>query len=301
MAYFLQQVLNGVHMGALYGLLAFGYAVANGVLHRTNLAHGAVFAFAGQTAILAAVFGWQVLWLALPATLALGIGIAFLYAGTVGWILSRWIFRPLADRTPNAIVVATLGVALVLGELGRIASDTRDYWLPPLLATPVEFWRDGTFPVTLTVIQLVNVALVVAAIAAASAWLAASSFGRSLRALSDDPVAAAMCGIDTGRVFTAAIVVSALTAALAGVLAALHFGNISFGTGLAFGLKVLFVAAVGGFSTPLACALGGAAMGMAESLWTGYFPLEWRDAAVFGALIALLILRPSQDVVSERV
>ena len=65
MLYFLQQLLNGFHSGALYALLAFGYALTNGVLQRTNLAHGALFAFAGQMMILVAVFGWQVLWLTL--------------------------------------------------------------------------------------------------------------------------------------------------------------------------------------------------------------------------------------------
>ena len=139
MLYFLQQLLNGFHSGALYALLAFGYALTNGVLHRTNLAHGSVFAFAGQILILAAVFGWQVLWLTLPATVAFGIAAAFAYAALTGMILSRSVFLPLAERSPNAIVVATLGVALVLMELGRIAAETRDFWLPPMLADPVVF------------------------------------------------------------------------------------------------------------------------------------------------------------------
>ena len=137
MHYFLQQLLNGFHSGALYALLAFGYALTNGVLQRTNLAHGPVFAFAGQMMILIAVFGWNVLWLTLPATIGLGIAAAFAYAALTGSILSRSVFQPLADRSPNAIVVATLGVSLVLMELGRIAAETRDFWLPPMLADPV--------------------------------------------------------------------------------------------------------------------------------------------------------------------
>ena len=104
MLYFLQQLLNGLHIGAIYALLAFGYAVSNGVLHRTNLAHGALFAFAGQTMILTAVFGWQVLWLTLPATLALGVGAAFAYSLLAAEILSRSVFRKLAARSPNTIV-----------------------------------------------------------------------------------------------------------------------------------------------------------------------------------------------------
>ena len=116
-----------------------------------------VFAFAGQIMILVAVFGWQVLWLTLPATIALGIVAAFAYAALTGMILSRSVFLPLAERSPNAIVVATLGVSLVLMELGRIAAETRDFWLPPMLAAPVIFAvSSGGFRVTLTVIQLVN-------------------------------------------------------------------------------------------------------------------------------------------------
>src|SRR5690606_16865922 len=120
MLYFFQQVLNGLHSGALYALLAFGYALTNGVLHRTNLAYGGVFAFSGQTMILAAVYGWQVLWLTLPATVAFGILLAFAYALLVSHLLSRGLFEPLAGRSPNTIAAATLGVLLVLSELARI-------------------------------------------------------------------------------------------------------------------------------------------------------------------------------------
>ncbi|RUV30154.1 branched-chain amino acid ABC transporter permease, partial [Mesorhizobium sp. M7A.F.Ca.MR.148.00.0.0] len=72
MLYFFQQVLNGLHSGALYALLAFGYVLTNGILHRTNLAYGALFAFCGQTMILTAAFGYQMLWLTLLAAVALG-------------------------------------------------------------------------------------------------------------------------------------------------------------------------------------------------------------------------------------
>lgn len=300
MAYLFQQILNGIHIGAIYALLAFGYALSHGVVRRTNLAHGAVFALTGQIAILAAVFGWQALWLTLPATVAFGIATAFLYAALIGLVLARSVLGPLADRSPNTVVAATLGAAIVMGELGRIAADTRDFWLPPLLATPVLFWRDGGFEVTLTVIQLIDIALIVLAILAGSLLLARSRFGRDWRAVCDDPLAASMCGVDTRRVFRLAIVASAMTAALAGILSALHFGNVSFGTGLVFGLKVLFVAAVGGYGAPRTAALGAAAVGMAESLWTGYFPADWRDAAIFAGLIALLVLSPHRSADSGR-
>lgn len=290
MLYFLQQVLNGLHSGALYALLAFGYALTNGVLHRTNLAYGAVFAFSGQTMILAAVYGWQVLWLTLPATVAFGIVLAFAYALLIGVVLSRNLFEPLAGRSPNTIAAATLGVLLVLSELARIAADTKDFWLPPMLAWPVVFAEQHGFKATLTVIQLIDCAIIVIVVALGGRTLARSSFGRDWRAVCDDPQAAQLCGVDTTAVFRLAVVGGGLAAALAGVLAGLYYGNISFGTGLVYGLKVLFVTAVGGYLSPVRAAAGGAAFGLAESLWAGYFPIEWRDAWMFLFLVAMLVL-----------
>ncbi|PDQ20375.1 branched-chain amino acid ABC transporter permease [Mesorhizobium sanjuanii] len=290
MLYFFQQVLNGLHSGALYALLAFGYVLTNGILHRTNLAYGALFAFCGQTMILTAAFGYQVLWLTLFAAVALGIVAAFLYAALISHILSRSVFEPLADRTPNAIVVTTLGILLLLSEASRIAADTHDLWLPPMLAQPIVFAQNASFKATLTLIQLLDCAVVAAAIAIATFAFARSSFGRRWRAVSDDPRAAAMCGVDVRAVFRQAVLAGGFCAALAGIMAGLYYGNISFGSGLVYGLKILFVTAVGGYLSPPRAALGAAAFGMAESLWAGYFPVEWRDAWMYLFLVAMLVL-----------
>lgn len=290
MLYFLQQALNGLHSGALYALLAFGYALTNGVLHRTNLAHGAIFAFSGQTLILAAVFGYQALWLTLPAAVALGMAAAFAYAALAARVLSRFVFAPLSARSPNAIAVATLGVLIVLTETGRIAADTHDLWLPPMLARPVAFAQGGGFRATLTLIQILDCAVVLAAVVLGTAALARSRFGRDWRAVRDDPVAAALCGVDADAVRGGAVLGGALSAALAGVLAALYYGNIGFGAGLVYGLKILFVTAVGGYLSPARAALGGFAFGMGEALWAGYFAIEWRDAWMLALLAAMLVL-----------
>jgi branched-chain amino acid transport system permease protein len=290
MLYFLQQVLNGLHTGALYALLAFGYALTNGVLHRPNLAYGAVFAFAGQMMILAAAYGWQTLWLTLPASVVFGVVLAFAYALLVSFVLSRSVFEPLAGRSPNTIVAATLGVLLVLGELARIAADSKDYWLPPMLSQPVAFAEGSNFKVTLTVIQLVNCLAVATVIVAGAGMLARSRFGRRWRAVSEDPHAAELCGVDARAVFRMAVLGGGLAAAMAGVLAGLYYGNISFDSGLVYGLKILFVTAVGGYLSPSRAAIGGVAFGLAESLWAGYFPTAWRDCWMFLFLVAMLVL-----------
>lgn len=210
------------------------------------------------------------------------------------------MFAPLAERSPNTIVTATLGVSIVLMELVRIAAETKDFWLPPMLATPIVFAGGDGFRVTLTAIQLVNCVVIALLIAVGGVVLGGSRYGRFWRAVSDDPGAAALSGVDVGRVFRASVLAGSLAAAAAGILAALYYGNISFGTGLVFGLKVLFVTAVGGYRSPVWAALGAMAFGMTEALWSGYFPLEWRDAWIFAFLVAMLVLKPEQENVAGK-
>jgi branched-chain amino acid transport system permease protein len=102
-----------------------------------------------------------------------------------------------------------------------------------------------------------------------------------------------MCGIDPDRVRTKAILTAYGVCALAGFLAALYYGNVSFNTGMIFGLKILFITAAGGFSRPLYAAFGAAIVGLVESLWGGYFSVLWRDAAVFSLLVFVLATRIS--------
>jgi branched-chain amino acid transport system permease protein len=290
MAYFLQLLLNGIHNAALYSLLAYGYVLIHGLTHRTDLSLGAIFAFSGQTFILATAFGWSVLWMTLPAALSLGTIIAIVYVGIGGYIIAKFIYAPLDAGNRNTVLVATLGLSIFLMELSRIAANTRDYWLPPLLAGPVRLLGPA-IGISLTQLQIVNIVIAFSVIALGETIMLRTSAGRIWRAVSDEPAASALCGIDPSRVRTQAILAAYGVCALAGFLAALYYGNVSFNTGMIFGLKILFITAAGGFSRPLHAALGAAVIGIIESLWGGYFSVLWRDAAVFSLLVFVLATR----------
>ncbi|MXN46929.1 branched-chain amino acid ABC transporter permease [Shinella kummerowiae] len=290
MAYFLQQIANAVPVAALYATLAFGYSIAFAVTRRADIGYGALFAFAAQMFVLFAGFGWTRLWLVLPAALAFGAFIALAYAVGAGLVIGRHVMRPLAFSSDNTVVVAALGVVLVLMETARLASDTRSLWLPPLLATPVVFWNDAAFPVVLTVLQLANTLAMVAIVAIGHTFLARSAWGRRWRAVSEDRLAAELCGVDAASVYLSAYAGAALIASLTGILAVSYYGNMDFGAGLVFGVKVLFIAAIGGAGAPLLSALGGAAMGLAETLWGAYGNFLWRDLVIFSALVLLLVI-----------
>lgn len=291
MAYLSQILLNGAHNGALYALLAYGYVLTFQVTHRPNFAHGAVFAFAGQNMILFTVFGWNTLWLIWPLALAFGVFSAAALSLIALMVLARTVFPPLLDKSPNTMIAASLGAAICLAELARLGANTKDIWLPPVFAAPVRIGAG-----TLTSIQLLNLAIIAVALAVSEAILRKTRFGRQLRAISDDPLAARLAGTNVAAATQAAIVAGGLHAILAGSLAAVYFGNIGFGAGLVFGLKVLFLSAAGGFAAPLYAAAGAFSMGLAEALWDGYFPVVYRDAVIFCALAFLLISRTENRV-----
>lgn len=290
MDYFFQIIANGLHNGALYALLAYGYVLTGIVTKRPNLAHGAIFAFSGQALVLAANAGYTVLWMTLPAAILFGAGASALLCAILLWGLSMRYMTPFLERAPNGMIVITLAIAIIMMEAARLGAGTRDYWLPPLLSQQVALLPLAE-PPAITLLQLVNVAAIITLITAAEFVLLKTGAGRALRAVADDRFAAALGGINTSRVISMAIAVGGALSACGGMLALLYFGNMSFGSGLTYALKVLFIASAGGFSAPLPAALAAFAYGEAESLWDGYMPTIWRDALFFSALAFILILK----------
>jgi branched-chain amino acid transport system permease protein len=151
--------------------------------------------------------------------------------------------------------------------------------------------------VVLTEMQLINTALMCSFVAIGAVILKRTSWGRAWRAVTDDPKAAELCGVSATSVFLTAYAAAILMAALCGILSTAYYGTMDFGAGLMFGLKVLMVAAVGGYSDPLKSAGGAAGLGLVETLWTAYGPFLWRDFVVFSLLVLLLVLSRRERVI----
>ncbi|WP_421362550.1 branched-chain amino acid ABC transporter permease [Agrobacterium rosae] len=290
MAYFLQQLLNAVPVASLYAALAFGYAIAFAITKRADVTYGAIFAFAGLTCLLFADFGWNQLWLILPATLALGAAAGVFGGLWAGFFIGRGVMRPLASASPNAVTVASIGALIALMESARLAAGTRSLWLPPILNDTMYVWRNADFAVTTTPMQLINSAAFLALVAGGYVVLQKSNAGRYWKAVGEDAFAASLLGVNAGRVFLVSYCAAALVASICGVLATFYYGNMDFGAGLVFGLKVVLISAAGGYNSPIKCAVGAAAIGFAETFWAAYGPVAWRDAAVLTMLILWLIV-----------
>ena len=301
MAYFFQIMLNGIHNGALYALLSYGYVLTYLVTKRANIAHGAMFAFSGQMFALSTNFAYNVLWIILPLAIALGGLIALLMCALVLFVLAQFVFPPLISRAPNAMITASLAVSIVLMESARIASSGHDLWLQPILASQILFGSGLTAP-TLTLIQVLNIGVIVAIILSAETVMIRTIWGRRIRAVADDSLAASLCGINVSHATKLAIVAGGLFAVTSGMIATIYYGNMSFSAGLIYGLKVLFIASAGGFSRPLYAAIGALTFGICENLWDGYFPIIWREAVFYCLLAFMLCMRTEGQVsVNDRI
>lgn len=288
-------MLNGVHSGALYALLAYGYVLTYIVTKRANIAHGAMFAFSGQVLVAGTNFGYNVMWIILPLAIGFGSAISVIMSVIILFLLAKIIFPPLIQRAPNAMIAATLAVTIVLTESTRIGASGYDLWLPPLLANQLHFGL-MSIHASLTLLQVINVMIVISLIVITEMTLTMTMLGRRIRAVADDPLAASLCGINVSSISTLAIVSGGILATIDGQLAVIYYGNMSYSSGLIYGLKILFIASAGGFSRPLYAAAGAFTFGIAENLWDGYFPAIWREVVLYGALVALLCLRTEGQV-----
>jgi branched-chain amino acid transport system permease protein len=285
--YLYQIIVNGLHNGFLYAVLAYSYVLLHQVVPKPNLAHGAFFALSGQVFTLGVAFAYNALIFTFASSLGLGfIASAFISMVAVG-VFAGLIVPRFAALAPNMMIVTTLALAIVLMEAVRIGASGADIWLPSIASTPIQLG----YSASITTVQLYNMLFMVLLLVAADMVLHFSSAGRSIRAVSLDKLAASLCGINVNKTIVLTAATSSIMALLSGLCAVLYFGNMSFGAGLTYGLKVLFIAAAGGFSTPRMAALAAFCFGEAEVLWDGYLSIIWRETFFYAALSVMLIVR----------
>lgn len=286
MSYLYQILVGGVHNGMVYALLAYSYVLLFQVVPKPNLSHGSLFAFSGQVLVLGTNLAYNGLIFTFASSIFFGLAASVLLSLTVLLAFSFSIVPRIAGRSPNAMIVTTLAIAIVLMEGVHIGAEGRDGWLPPLLPITLSVGLGAQ----VTMVQVLNVVAMMALIATSDAVLQFTSAGRSIRAVAQEPLAASLLGTNVQRVVCFTALASGLMAMAGGIMTLLHFGNMSFGAGLSYGIKVLFIAAAGGFTSPRNAALSAFLFGEAEALWDGYLPIMWREAYLYGFLALMLVL-----------
>jgi branched-chain amino acid transport system permease protein len=295
MEYFLQQLINGVTLGSIYGLIAIGYTMVYGIIGMINFAHGDIFmigAFVSLIAIiglgLAASSGFIVLLLALILVLAL----AMLFAGVYNWTVERVAYRPLRGSFRLAPLISAIGMSITLQEYVRINQDARPKPLQPIVGGGFRISEGASFVVSLSYIQIIIVVTTVVLMTLFTLLITRTSLGRAQRACEQDRKMAALVGVDVDRTISITFILGAALAAVAGLMFLLYYGVIDFYIGFLAGVKAFTAAVLGGIGSLPGAMLGGLVIGLIEVFWSAYFSVEYKDVAAFSMLAMVLIFLP---------
>ncbi len=297
-SYFLDQLVAGLTLGSLYGLIAIGYSMVYGILKLLNFAHGEVFMIGSYIGffVLSALGGAADPKIPVAATILLMFLAAMLGAGALGVVIERFAYRPLRQKRASRIapLISALGVSFFLQQLAVIL-----FGSIPKQYNSFAFDNGSLFtsvdigPFTIQYMQLFVIVTTVVLMAALTVFIARTQVGRAMRATSFDLEAASMMGIDVDRVIVVTFFIGSVLAGAAGVMNGLIFQNVDPYVGFQIGLIAFTAAVVGGIGSIPGAMLGGLAIGLGRAFSVGYVSSSYQDVIVFVILIAFLLLRPA--------
>ncbi len=290
MAYAVQMAVDGLPLAAVYALLAAAYSLIYGLVGRINFAFGELAAAGGYGAAMTA--------LALAGTppgplLAAAFVVASVVALGWGFATARCVFIPLRLARGQQTLVATVGLAVFLQELLRIAQGDRTSWMTPVLNQPFALARAPGFIAAASPMTFASSGVALGAALALLVLFRRTRAGREWRAYADDPLAAEMLGVSPAATMARAFALSGALAGLAGAIMTAAFGAVGYALSATLTLKALAAAIVGGIGSLPGAFLGGLVIGAVETGWSAAFPIDDRDIAVYALMIVFIALRPS--------
>jgi branched-chain amino acid transport system permease protein len=291
----LQQLVNGISLGAMYALIALGYTMVYGVLKLINFAHGEVFmvgAFVGLGALTL---------LHLPLIAALLVAMAA--AALLGMTIERAAYRPLRQAPRLTALITAIGVSLLLQNLGVIFLGAAQQHYPAAISADPVPWLQDRFGLVVTRQQIVILAATALILLLLHLIVSRTKIGKAMRAVSEDRQAAQLMGINIDRVISFTFGLGSAIAAAGGVFYGIYYGAADPLMGLMPGIKAFVAAVLGGIGSIPGAMLGGVLMGVVE---TGVSSVTWhlsptvtltgstlRDGVAFGVLIIILLVRPT--------
>ncbi len=286
-----QQLVNGITLGTIYGLIAVGYTMVYGVIRMINFAHGDVYMVSAYIAAITLAilhfFGIQ----SVPFALISILVITCFITGVYGWAIERVAYRPLRGSTKLAPLISAIGISLMLQSYVQISQGARDQGVPILIQGAFRF-GDGQHFVQITYMQTVILIASVAAMAILTYVINHTRIGRECRATQQNRQISAVLGVNTERIISSVFVIGAATAAVGGTLVTFNYGSFNFFIGFVMGIKAFTAAVLGGIGSLPGAVLGGILLGLTEALFAGYVSTDYKDVFAFSLLIILLFFRP---------
>jgi len=293
MEYFLQQLINGVTLGAIYGLIAIGYTMVYGIIGMINFAHGEIFMIGAFISLIAYLALGLLGITFVPLALLLVLLIAMVFTAVYGWAVERLAYRPLRGSFRLAPLISAIGMSIFLQNYVQILQGARVKPLQPVVTGGFSLFRNKGFTVTLSYMQIIIVVVTVVLMAAFSLLITRTALGRAQRACEQDRIMTALLGINVDRTISTTFVMGAALASVAGLMFLLYYGVIDFYIGFLAGIKAFTAAVLGGIGSLPGAMLGGLLIGLIETFWSAYFSVEYKDVAAFAVLVMVLIFRPT--------
>ncbi|WP_342641184.1 ABC transporter permease subunit [Rhodoligotrophos ferricapiens] len=291
--YFLNQLINGVTLGSIYGLIAVGYTMVYGIIGMINFAHGEIFMIGAFNALIAFLVLGMIGLTWVPLALLIVLVIAMALTAVYGWSLERIAYRPLRRSPRLAALITAIGMSIFLQNYVQLLQGARNKPIQPVVSGGIEIMRSGDYVVSLSYMQMIIIGLTIVLMSIFSWTIAKTPFGRAQRACEQDRDMAALLGVDVDRTISLTFVTGAILASVAGLMFLLYYGVIDFFIGFLAGIKAFTAAVLGGIGSLPGAMLGGLLIGLIEAFWSGYFSLEYKDVAAFSILVLVLIFRPT--------
>jgi branched-chain amino acid transport system permease protein len=307
MEYFFQQVINGLTLGSIYGLIAIGYTMVFGIIGMVNFAHGDVFMLSTFISLIFLLLltplvtgGAAALFLALLIVMVAAMVLTSLW----NWAIEKSAYRPLRGSFRLAPLISAIGVSIFLMNFVQVVQGPRNKPVPPIIEGGICISGESTavrkcliestgFGVNVAYKQMVIVLVTIVLLAAFWHLVQRTSLGRAQRACEQDGKMAALLGVDVDKTISITFVMGAALAAVAGVMYILQYGVVNFADGFVPGVKAFTAAVLGGIGSLPGAVLGGLIIGLIEALWSAYFSIDYKDVAAFSILAVVLIFLPS--------
>ncbi|MET3661414.1 branched-chain amino acid ABC transporter permease [Aquamicrobium ahrensii] len=289
MQYFIQQLINGLTLGSIYGLIAIGYTMVYGIIGMINFAHGDIFMVGAFTALIVfLILGAMFYSLPVAAALLIMMIVSMLLVSLYNWVTEKIAYRPLRGSFRLAPLITAIGMSIVLSNFVQVTQGPRNKPIPPMVSQVY-----NVYGVSISLKQIIIV--VVTTLLLVIFWYVVNktSLGRAQRACEQDRKMAALLGVNVDRTISITFIIGASLAAVAGTLFLMYYGVVVFSDGFVPGVKAFTAAVLGGIGSIPGAVLGGLAIGFIESIWSAYFSIDYKDVAAFSILAIVLIFMPS--------
>jgi branched-chain amino acid transport system permease protein len=297
----INQIINGLTIGAIYALIALGYTLVYGILLMINFAHGEIF-------MVGAFGGWFVLSRLFQTGFAgnhaaLSIIMAFIggmaASAALGILVERVAYRPLRKAPRLSPLICAIGVSIFLQNVVMVFAKAKTEFYPNV-------FPEGTLDVSSISISYFQIFIIsgsVLMMAALYVFVKKSKTGKAMRAVAEDKDTAALMGVNVNRIIAVTFAVGSAAAAVAGVMVGMYYGQINHMMGFVPGIKAFTAAVLGGIGNMPGAMVGGYVLGVAETLAVLVLPAQYKDVVAFSLLVLILIFRPRGimgEVVAQR-